>query len=612
VRRARIRCSLSAFADREDGTVTLSMWIVLAVLAVTFFLIVTEKLRAELASVGACCVLLFARVLTPAEAFPLFANEAIITVAAMFVLSAALERTGVIESAARALRLLPLRSERLVLCLVLPPVLAVSAFANNTPVVAVFLPIMMALARETGLAPAKLLIPLSFASILGGSCTLIGTSTNLVASTVGERLGLAPIGMFELAPVGLLLAAVGLAYLLLFAPRLLPARQTATSLLRPGSNRQYLTEVFVPAGSSLIGRASGEALARVLPRGRLIEVIRHGGNRVENCDAAVLAAGDRLRVHVDAQGVTDLKQLRGLDLHATVAADLALGQTEETQIVEFVVGPHSAYRGRSIAEADIRRRYHVAVHALHRAGENLRDHFDTIPLHTGDVLLVEAGEPELAALCANGQLLPLAGGQRQPRRRKNWIAGALVAAVVAVSAFQFLPVSVAALVAAILVIALGCLDADEAYRAIDWSCLFLIGGMLVIGSALEKTHTVELAAHFVTRHAAAFGPMAMLSVTILAASVLTNFLSNNAVAALLVPLAIETARQLQADPRPFLIGVTFGASACFATPIGYQTNTLVFSAGGYRFSDFLRVGLPLNLLHWIIATVTIPLFWPLQ
>lgn len=588
------------------------MGIVLGVLGVTFGLIATERLRAELASIGACCVLLLARVLTPAEVFPLFANEAVVTVAAMFVLSAALERTGVIGSASRALQMLPIHSERLVLCLVLPPVLAVSAFANNTPVVVVFLPIMMAFARERRLAPSKLLIPLSFASILGGSCTLIGTSTNLVASAVGARLGLAPIGMFELAPVGLLLAAVGLGYLFLLAPRLLPQRETVTALLGGTPNRQYLTEAFVPAGSALIGRTACEALARVLPRGRLVEVVRHDETQLENPGEVRLEAGDRLRVHVDATGVAALKQLRGLDLHAGQAADLALGDAAETRIVECVVGPQSVFRGQSIAETDIRRRYGIAVHALHRAGENLREHFDSIPLHTGDLLLIETGEPEFAALRADGHLLPLAGGQRQPLHHKRWLAGGLMAGVVTLSAFQWLPVSVAALAAAVLAIALGCLKADVAYRAIDWSCLFLIGGMLVIGAALEKTHAVELAAHFMTDHAAVLGPRVMLSLVILAASVCTNFLSNNAVAALLVPLAIETARQLHVDPRPFLMGVALGASACFATPIGYQTNTLVFSAGGYRFGDFLRLGLPLNLLHWALSSLLIPVFWPLQ
>lgn len=587
------------------------MWIVLAVLAATFALIATERLRAELASVGACCVLLLAHVLTPAEVFPLFANEAVITVAAMFVLSAALERTGVIDSATRLLQLLPLRSERWVLYVVLPPVVALSAFANNTPVVAVFLPIMTALARQRGFAVSKLLIPLSYASILGGSCTLLGTSTNLVASAVGTRLGIAPIGMFEFTSVGLLLAAVGLGFMFLLAPRLLPARETVTSLLGAVPARQYLTDAFVPAGSALIGRPVREALAALPPRAQLVELVRQDESRPDHSGNAVLRTGDRLRIHVDAAGIAALKERQVLHLQASTSTDLALGDTAETQLVECVVGPQSPLRDRTVASAGLLHRHGIAVLALHRAGANLREHFDTIPLHTGDLLLIEAGAPELARLVNSGELLPLAGAQRPARRNKRWIAGGLMAAVVALSALQLLPVSVAALAAAVLAIVFGCLKSDEAYRAIDWSVLFLIGGMLVIGSALEKSHTVDWVARLAVAHASTLGPWIMLSLVVLTASVLTNFLSNNAVAALLVPIAIETARLLHCEPRPFLMAVAFGASACFATPVGYQTNTLVFNAGGYRFSDFLRLGLPLNLLHWILASLLIPVFWPL-
>jgi di/tricarboxylate transporter len=252
------------------------MWIVIAVLVATFAAIITEKLRAELAALTGCCVLLALRVLSAHDLFPVFGNEAIITVGAMFVLSAALERTGVIGSVSRVLQALPVRSERMVLLLLLPPVVAVSAFVNNTPVVVVFLPIIVTLAKQHNLSASKLLMPLSFASILGGSTTLIGTSTNLVASSAGQRLGLAPIGMFEMAPLGMLLAAVGLIILFVFAPRVLPRRETVTSMLDGPSERQFLTEAFVPAGSSLVGRTARAALSGVLRRGRVLELVRHG------------------------------------------------------------------------------------------------------------------------------------------------------------------------------------------------------------------------------------------------------------------------------------------------------------------------------------------------
>lgn len=587
---------------------TADMWIVIAVIAATFYAIASSRLRSELASLAACCALVITGVLDTWDVFPAFGSDAVVTVGAMFVLSAALERTGLIDGASQLLLRLPIRSEFGLLCLLLPPVVAVSAFANNTPVVMVFMPIVVTVARQNGLAVSKLLMPLSFASILGGTATLIGTSTNLVASTAGERLGQSPIAMFEMTTVGVILAGAGLLFLLLIAPRVLRRRETVTTSLEGGASRQFLTEAFVPAGSSLIGRTAKDALARALKNGRLVELVRHDAVFTDDPGSIALEPGDRLRVHVDAASVNAIKERRGLQM-GTV--DLALGDTEETQIVECVVSPRSELVGHTLAMADLPRRHGVAVLALHRAGENLREHLNDIVLQPGDVLLIEASEEELGKLRHGGNLLVLAGGQKRRRRSKRWIAVLLISAVVGLAAWQIVPVSVAALGAAVLAVALRCIDAEEAYHAVDWPTLFLIAGMLALGIALEKTHTAELAARVLVTHVAAMGPALTLSLVILVASALTNFLSNNAVAALLIPLAFEAARVVDASPRAFLMGVAFGASACFATPIGYQTNTLVFSAGGYRFSDFVRLGLPLNILYWLLASTLIPFFWPL-
>lgn len=587
------------------------MWIVVGVVIATFVAIITEKLRPELAALSGCCMLLALRVLSAHDLFPVFGNEAIITVGAMFVLSAALERTGVIASASRLLQMLPIRSERFALFLLLPPVVAVSAFVNNTPVVVVFLPIIVTLAKKHNLSAAKLLMPLSFASILGGSTTLIGTSTNLVASSTGQRLGLEPIGMFELAPVGLLLAALGLVVLFVFAPRVLPHRETVTSALDGASERQFLTEAFVPAGSTLIGRTARTALAAAVGRGRVLELVRHG----EVCEGdpgnIPLEVGDRLRVSVDADSVGALKERRGLEMSTVSASDLALGETELNRRLECVVAPLSELIGHTLADANLRERFGIIVLALHRRGHNIRDHIADIALQSGDVLLLEASDATVAKLRQGNDLLVLAGGQPMARRNKRWIATAAIAAVVLASTFQILPVAVASLIAVVVVITARCIEAEEAYHAIDWPTLFLIAGMLALGVALEKTQTAEVIARGFVTHVAPFGPWITLSLFILTASALTNFLSNNAVAALLIPLAVETATLLHADPRPFLIGVAFGASACFATPIGYQTNTLVFGAGGYRFGDFVRLGLPINILHWMLASIFVPYFWPL-
>lgn len=589
---------------------TLESWIVIVVLLGTFGVIATEKLRPDLAALAACCALLISRVLSPSEVFASFGSEALITVAAMFVLSAALERTGLIEVASRVLQSFPLRTEWLTLLLLLPPVFFVSAFVNNTPVVVVFLPIVVTLCKRHHLAASKLLIPLSFASILGGTTTLIGTSTNLVASAVGARVGLAPMAMFELTPVALGLAAVSLACLFVVAPRILARRETVTSLLDGASEREFVAEAFIPAGSALIGRTPSAAVKSTLSKGRALQLIRGDKTFDSDLDSLSLAAGDRLRVRIDAASLTGLSEHKGLKIRPD-SADVAFGSAQENRIVECVVGPLSRLAGHSIADADVWGNHGIIVLALHRRGENLRERLTKTHLRSGDVLLIEGSDAAISALRQGNDLLVLAGGQRRFRRSKRWIAVLAVLGVIALSAAQAVPVAVAALVAAVLVIATNCVDAEDAYRSIDWPCLFLVAGMLSLGLGLEKTHVAASAAEWLVPKIAPLGPWFALSLWILAASVFTNFLTNNAVAAILIPLAVETAHSLHANPRAFLIGVTLGASACFATPIGYQTNTLVFTAGGYRFSDFIKIGLPLNVLYWILASILVPYFWPL-
>lgn len=590
---------------------TPAMWIVVGTIVAMFVAIATSRIRGELAALGACCALVLTGVLQTGDLFPAFGSDAVVTVGAMFVLSAALERTGVIDSASRFLQRLPLRSEFAMLAILMPLVVAVSAFVNNTPVVVVFLPIIVSVARRNGLAVSKLLIPLSFASILGGTATLIGTSTNLVVSTAGVHAGFSPIGMFEFTPLGTVLAATGLTYLLFLAPRFLPRRETVTSLLDAQSERHFLAEAFVPAGSALVGRSAAESLRHVQGRGRIVDVVRNGQPVADDPTHVVLAAGDRLRINVDMATVTTLKHRRSLRLQTTEDTDLALGDATETHLVECVVSPRSAYVGHTIGQTDLPQRSGILVLALHRKGVNLRDRLDEIVLEAGDVLLVEATDEALAAIRQRGELLVLAGSQPLPRRNKQWIVVLLIVAVVSLATWRIVPVTVGAIAASLAAVAFGCINTEEAYRSIDWPTLFLIAGTLAMGTALEHTHTAEFAARLLVGHIAEFGPWVALTLFVFGASLLTNFLSNNAVAALLAPLAIEAANVVHASPRAFLVAVAFGASACFATPIGYQTNTLVFNAGGYRFQDFVRFGLPLNVVYCAVASLLIPMFWPL-
>lgn len=590
---------------------TWQMVLVFGLLVASFVLMVWEKLSLDIVAMLTFSALLVAGILTPAEAFKVFGNEAAITIACMFILSAALERTGVIETIAHFLNRAVGRSDWTVLLVMLPIVAVVSAFVNNTPVVVVFMPIMISLAVARGLKPSKLLIPLSFASILGGLCTLIGTSTNILVSATAEQMGQPPLRMFELGRVSWLLAGIGLAYLITIGRKLLPDRETLASTLQSTNNKQYLTEVLVTTESPLVGKKLAETPLANQPKARVFEVIRGGEIVITPLSELMLQPGDRLRLTTPLASVLELNQLKGVDLLPKAALGVELVGAQKAIIAESVIGPRSSLIGHSVREVNFRRRYGVLVLAVHRQGVNLREDFADVKLHYGDTLLVEGPEPAMNRLRGHRDfLLLLDVPETAKRRRKQAVAVGALGLVVGLATFNVLPIGALAVIAAVGVVATGCLDVDEAYESVDWKILFLIFGMLALGMALEKTKGAELVASTLIHGLGHLGPLVVLSAVVLLTSFLTNFLSNNAVAVLLTPIAIQAATALQVSPRPFIIAVALGASACFATPIGYQTNTLVYGAGGYKFRDFLKVGLPLNVLFCAVAVYFIPKFWP--
>ncbi|MEO8614488.1 MAG: SLC13 family permease [Luteolibacter sp.] len=584
---------------------------VFAVLAITFGLMVQEKISVDIVAMLAFCSLLAAGILTPAEAFKVFSNEAAITVACMFILSAALERTGVIETIAHRLNLAVGRSDWSVLIVMLPIVALLSAFINNTPVVVVFMPIMISLAASRGVKPSKLLIPLSFASIFGGMCTLIGTSTNILVSASAQELGQQPLGMFETGRVGWMLAVVGLLYLLTIGRKMLPNRDTLASILQTTDSKQYLTEVVISEESPLIGKRLEETPLVNQPHARLLQIIRNGEYVSIPLGDIILELGDRLRLATGRSSVLELNTLKGVELLPKATLGLELVGTQKATVVECVIGPRSSIVGQSIRQLNFRGRYGVLVLAVHRQGINLREDFADVKLHYGDTLLVEGSESVVNGLRGHRDfLLLLDVPETVKRRRKQALAVSAIGLVVALASLNVLPIAALAVMAAVAVVVTGCIDVEEAYDAVDWKIIFLIFGMLSLGMALEKTKGADLVAASIIHGLGGWGPMVVLSSVVLLTSILTNFLSNNAVAVLLTPVAVQAALAMHVSPRPFLIAVALGASACFATPIGYQTNTLVYGAGGYRFSDFFKVGLPLNLLLCALASWLIPKFWP--
>nr|WP_234043759.1 SLC13 family permease [Cerasicoccus arenae] len=581
-----------------------------------------EKLPVDVTAIVVFSVLMLVSMLTKSEHLPdlntlvgVFANPAPLTIAAMFIISMALEKVGAIDLLADALSRLTKLPMWLFMLVMILSVAFISAFMNNTPVVVVFLPVMIGLARKMKTPASKLLIPLSYASIFGGVCTLMGTSTNILMSGILTQHGMKPLGMFELTSVGLPLLFVATAFLVVFGNRLLPVRETLTAILSEEERREFITEAFVRPKSELIGQNfNGSALKRA--RGlKLLEIIRDGVALGGNIRDALLEEGDRLVLScrpsslatAQATGEVDFVHEQGLDLEQIAA--------HQGAIVEGVIGPMSSITGRTIREINFRQRYRMIIIAVHRHGRNVRERLETLPLDFGDTLLMMGTDQAIENLRSSDDIILL---DRPPVSAKNlskWLplVITLVIAMVAAVSFISLPIVAGSIAVMAVILVIGIVKPKEAYAAVEWRILMLIYGMLALGAALETSGATQYGTDQIVGLAGSvpehIRPFVMLAVLYLITSIFTEFLSNNATVVLMAPVALSIAAALGVDARPFAVAVCVAASASFATPIGYQTNTYVYSVGGYRFSDFARVGIPLNLLYFVISVLVIPLFW---
>nr|WP_300017292.1 SLC13 family permease [uncultured Roseobacter sp.] len=584
---------------------TVSAVLTLAVVAVMFALFVRETFPTEVVAITGAALMLLLGVLPYENALAVLSNPAPWTIAAMFIVMGALVRTGALEVLTQQAERYAKTHPRAAVAGVILSVMGASAIMNNTPVVVVMIPVMVQLSQTLGAKASRYLIPLSYAAIMGGSLTLIGTSTNLLVDGVARTQGLDPFTIFEILPIGLVVCVWGLIYLSIFAKHLLPDRDSMANMLSDRSKMKFFTEAVIPPESNLIGR---EVLSVQLFKRegvRLVDVIRGDASLRRNMQGVTLQLGDRVVLRTQMTELLSLqanKELKRVDQVSAV----------ETTTVEVLITPGCRMVGRSLGSMRLRRRYGVYPLAVHRRNQNIGRQLDDLVVKIGDTLLLEGAPEDIQRLAADMDMVDVSQPSARAFRRSHApIAIAALAGIVILAALNVAPILLLAIIAVALVLVTGCIDADEAFSFIDGRLLALIFAMLSVGAALQHSGAIALIVDAVSPTLMAMPPTVVVLVVFAMTSTLTEIVSNNAVAVIMTPLAIGLGTALGLDPRPLVVAVMIAASCAFATPIGYQTNTLVYGPGGYRFTDFMRIGVPLNLSMALIVSMIIPLIWPL-
>lgn len=579
--------------------------ITLLVVVGMFVLFLREVLPTEVVALAGAAVLLALGILPYEDALRVLSNPAPWTIAAMFIVMGALVRTG-------ALNWFTIIAERnadkrpaLAIGALIAFVVISSAIVSNTPVVVVMIPVFVQLARKMKISASKMLIPLSYAAILGGTLTLIGTSTNLLVDGVARANGMKGFTIFEVTPLAIILVIWGMLYLRFIAPRLLPDRDSLANLLSDKSKMKFFSEAAIPPESNLIGReVSGVQLFK-REGVRLIDVLRGDKSLRRNMKDVVLQVGDRVVLRTAMTELLSLQQTKSLKRVDQLSA-------VATETVEVLISPGCNMIGRTLGAMRLRRRYGVYTLAVHRRNQNLSGQLDDLVVRVGDTLLLEGAPEDIQRLAVDVNLVDISQPSGRAFRRTHApVAIVSLLAIVALAAFGVAPIFLLAILAVAMVLVTRCIDADEAFSYIDGRLLAMIFSMLAIGAALEASGAVALIVEALAPYLGTLPPFLIVWAIYLLTSLLTEMVSNNAVAVVITPIAIGLAAEMGVDARPLVVAVMVAASASFATPVGYQTNMLVYGPGGYRFTDFMKVGIPLNLTIGLLASAIIPFMWPL-
>ena len=587
--------------------------ITLSVIGIAIVLFATEALRVDIVAILIMLTLMLTGVITAEQGVAGFSNKATITVAFMFILSAALLKTGALQYTAHKLSDTFRYNFNLGIVLMMVLIAIISAFINNTPVVAIFIPVIIQIAHSSGQSPMKMLIPLSFASIFGGMCTLVGTSTNILVSGIAEEKGLDPIGMFEMTPVGLVLLAIGIIYMLIIGKKLLPNKKRSDDELTETFDvKEYITEIELLENSKAVGcKIMDSDLIREIDLD-IIEIRRNGSKFTLPQGDFILKAGDILKVRSNVKRIKDLKDKVKVDVTSRVKIGDDDLRGKFSTLVEMVVTSNSDINNKTLKSIDFRRKYRAIPLAIKHREDIIHDNLYETPLKSGDIILAEVKTHFIKELkkLENSQEAPFVLLSEDKitdfDKRKFIIVMSAIFGMITLATLGLIHIMVGAILAVMLLVLFRVLSMKEAYEAVNWKIIFLLAGALSLGKALHNTELDLSIASLLIDELGGFGPVAVLSGLYFSTSMLTEIMSNNASAALMAPIAIATAQSLGVDVMPFIITVTIAASASFMTPIGYQTNTMVFSAGQYRFSDFFKAGVLLNLSFWIVSSFLIP------